>query len=499
MKLSCAMIFLFVGFALAQWPLTTSNSWITDVPTVFDFVPLGVEFIETTGSQLLWNGPKWRLSCFIAAGIGITPTGDTILFQLRIPHPTRGSLKDCFPDMFYYRGSWRKFYRNCSPCYFVERSSRFSYPTYYVYGTYSSGDSCIQSMSYDTTTRRWIYRVHPLHGHGDTVEIIMRPRGVTYWMGKPRGPYIIHGAIFNRPEFDIWGGFWELCEVVGKIVILGSGTWNFVGNCIWDRAYHLVYYSDTAAGHAGAPLAFTCGYVFDDSFQLAFAHADNPSPLTPPVTFQHQGRLYLPSRGLSLRFDRFTFSDNGGLQPTQFYIDNDSDSVIVHLTGDPILFYPRVWGIGNNIWWDSTAQRTWGRVFLHWHGQVIVGTDTMNIENAFGVIEATRYQPGSKIGNESTALPNNLAINIYPNPFNKYCAIKTNKELCLEIYDITGKLVKKLNSNENCDCGNSTGGKIYYWQPENSTNSGIYFLVARPKSEKSQFQISEVKKLVYIK
>ena len=46
-----------------DWELTESNSWITDIPTVYDFMPLGVTCIETADHQIIYppDDPKWRL------------------------------------------------------------------------------------------------------------------------------------------------------------------------------------------------------------------------------------------------------------------------------------------------------------------------------------------------------------------------------------------------------------------------------------------------------
>ncbi len=69
LRMSLSAILLALGLlvfcspAVGQWPLTESNSWITDVPTVEDFVPLGTVLAETTGHVLMFDreDPQWRL------------------------------------------------------------------------------------------------------------------------------------------------------------------------------------------------------------------------------------------------------------------------------------------------------------------------------------------------------------------------------------------------------------------------------------------------------
>ena len=366
-----------------KWPLTSSSSNITDVPTMHDFVPLGTEFIKMENNELKWNSLKWRLSCFIFVGIGKTKEGEPFLFQIRIPHH--------FADMFFIGGEWRKFYVLIGPPYYDE-GKMFDFPTVYCYGKYRDGKKCRASMSYNIDEREWIYKVVPLEGNEVSVEIKLKPRGVTYWMGKPEGPYIIHGAIFNKEDIDIWGGFWEIGEVTGWIEKPGVERTEFTGNAIWDRAYHRIYYSDTALKAAGAPLWFTCGYIYAKEFQLAIGYAENPSPIKPPVPFQHQGRLSFPSRNLSFRFDNYTLEDNGGLQPSRFYINGTYEGGEVKLVGDVALFYPTKWGVGKGTWWDYNASRTWGRAFINWRGIITLYNETIDVNGATGVFENTRYE-----------------------------------------------------------------------------------------------------------
>ena len=79
----CIALIIPYGLAVEssddRWPLTSSNSNITDVPTIQDFVPLGIEFIKTENNELKWNGLKWRLSCFIFVGIGETTKREPFL------------------------------------------------------------------------------------------------------------------------------------------------------------------------------------------------------------------------------------------------------------------------------------------------------------------------------------------------------------------------------------------------------------------------------------
>ncbi|RLI91101.1 MAG: hypothetical protein DRO95_04990 [Candidatus Altiarchaeales archaeon] len=466
----------FVMFLILfyNWPLTGSNSHITDVPTLQDFVPLGVEFVETPEHELEWNGPAWRLSCFIFVGIGTTEEGDTIIFQLRLPHPVHpGQSSDRFSDKFFINGEWHSSYTLFSPTYYDE-GEIFGYPTVYTFGVYRSGDSCIASMSYNESEREWIYRVVPLEGSGDSIEIEIYPRGTTYWMGKPEGPYIIHGAIFNREDIDIWGGFWEIGPCVGRIARPGVGEWEFTGHAIWDRAYHRVYYSDSAIGAAGAPLWFTCGYIYNDDFQLAIGYAQNPSPLNPPVPFQHQGRLSIfVDDTMSFRFDNYELSDNGGLQPSEFHIHGTYEKGEVDLHGEVFLFYPAHWGVYGGVWWDSTAKRTWGRAFIRWTGRITVDDDTIEVTDASGVFENTRYEREQGVEELPRSFENGLKIRPLPNGSSVILEyyIPKKEDVEIDIYDIMGRRVYKVRKAKE-----APGNHRIVWK---GGSSGVYFVVLK--------------------
>ena len=472
--LTCVLLLL----PLYSWPLTESNSKITDVPTLQDFVPLGVEFVETPEHELKWNDPAWRLSCFIFVGTGVTQEGDTIIFQIRLPHPVHpGQGSDRFSDKFFINGSWHGSYTLFSPMYY-DTGSIFQYPTVYNFGLYgATGDSCRGSMSYNESKREWIYRVIPLEGTGDTIEVRIYPRGVTYWMGKPEGPYIIHGAIFNREDIDVWGGFWEIGPCVGKIVRPGVGRWEFTGHAIWDRAYHRVYYSDSAMGAAGAPLWFTCGYIYGDEFQLAIGYAQNPSPIEPPVPFQHQGRLSIfVDDTMSFRFDDYELTDNGGLQPSEFHIYGTYEKGEVDLHGEVFLFYPAHWGVYQGVWWDSTAKRTWGRAFIRWTGKITVDNDTIEVTDASGVFENTRYERGEGVEEVPGAFKNGLRICPLLNGSSVILEyyIPKKEDVEIDIYDVIGRTVYKVKKVEE-----APGTHKIVWV---GSSSGVYFAVLKCES-----------------
>jgi rhodanese-related sulfurtransferase len=73
----------------------------------------------------------------------------------------------------------------------------------------------------------------------------------------------------------------------------------------------------------------------------------------------------------------------------------------------------------------------------------------------------------------------NLNVEVFPNPFNSTIQISAPEDAVINIFDIMGRLIKRLDSN--------------IWIPENSIGSGIYFVIVR-----SARQIVS-KKVVYLK
>lgn len=372
------------------WPLTESNSWIRDIPTVHDFVPIGVTCEETEDHRLIYpsDDPKWRLSCFILVAMGRTPEGDAVLFQGRLP------FRGFNIDRLFINGKWHSPWGFREPMYYDGEQRIYPYPTVYVFGEYSEelgGGECVGSISYNDAEREWIYKVTPLEREGTTFEVHANARGIPFWMGKQEGPYIIHGAIWNKRDVDIWGGFWDLGTFEANLTLSGK-TYTFYGHFLWDRATHRVYYSKSVSGAAGAPLSFSCFSIFHKDFDIAIARSVNPSPIHPSIPFQHQGRINFPDEGEDFAFDGFKFSDNGGLQPSKYHLSGEYEGGEVNLTGEVFEFWPENWGVGTGAWWDRNGERTWGRAFIKWNGTITLHGETINIEDALGIGEFTRFE-----------------------------------------------------------------------------------------------------------
>ena len=360
------------------WNLTESNiHHLRDVPTEYDFLPIGTVFVESEKGYLAYpsNDLKWKLSCFIYVAYGTTEDEKHVFaFQGRLPFTGEGS----HTPLIFLDGRWIKpFPAFFSPLY-IDREHKFSeYLTVY---NYDASRTFIQRVSYNIDGREWIFEIKPLEGHLPYFKIVGKAKSATFWMGKWPGPYIIHGVTFNRPDLDIWGGFWDMGDMEATLKLENGSTYVFRGFFLWDRASHRTHFLDTARYTAGAPLSFTCMGLYSEDLIIMVAYSDNPSPLDVGVSFQCQGLISFTRKNLSFPFTELHISDNGGLQPTEFHLYATFEAGYVNLTGQVFMFWPHKWKVGKGVWWNPDGGRTWGRAFVEWSGEVKLWDDKNTVQ-----------------------------------------------------------------------------------------------------------------------
>ncbi|OQX89236.1 MAG: hypothetical protein B6D65_04245 [candidate division Zixibacteria bacterium 4484_93] len=89
-------------------------------------------------------------------------------------------------------------------------------------------------------------------------------------------------------------------------------------------------------------------------------------------------------------------------------------------------------------------------------------------------------------GISENAMPEQLAINVYPNPFNSSVAIAAPAGAEIEIYDLLGNPVW-------CKTIPRSGQAEMVWTPDETIASGIYLVKATYERE------CATRKLVYLK
>ncbi len=75
----------------------------------------------------------------------------------------------------------------------------------------------------------------------------------------------------------------------------------------------------------------------------------------------------------------------------------------------------------------------------------------------------------SPTGLSEASLPSGLELSVHPNPFNSALTVETNLPVKIEIIDISGRSVAKLDYP----------GGVAHWQPDVSIRSGLYLLLIR--------------------
>ncbi len=366
-----------------EWRVAESNVEIDRAPTTWDFVPVGAVFVKTKGGYLAYpgNDDKWKLSCFIMLAMGKTEDGRVFVYQGRLPlMPEESSFK----PKVYVGGRWiTPSIVFLGPLYFDE-GEKFGLPTVYQYdlsGRY------LQTLSYDEENRMWIHTIEKVESGEKILEIKAKARGVPMWLGEWNGSFIIHGVYARTKDFDLWGGFWDVCEMEA-VLRYGGEALKIKGVFIFDRASHRAYYGEEKP--RGSPLSFTCMVIYQEDLAIMVAHSQNPSPIDAEVSFQHQLRINIYSLNLSIATRDFEIRDDGSIQPSTFTLTGRFDGGYFNLTGRVLLYWPEKWVEGRGTWWNPKNCYTWGRAFTVWTGVVVVGDKVINVD-AWGAGEYTRF------------------------------------------------------------------------------------------------------------
>ncbi|RJS90857.1 hypothetical protein CW705_05065 [Candidatus Bathyarchaeota archaeon] len=370
------------------WMITEEpNTYIERIPTVRDFVPLGITYTlgENNTLRYIPNHP-WQQSCFIFVAIGWSSDNDTLYYQGRLPF--RGAFKPrisingkYLSDVPVFKGGMY---------YYENGMEGYLYPTVLVRGQRGYREI----ISYNEKDQIWYHAIIPPDGNGLSVEIKGEALGVPFWMGPQEGPYIIHGAYSGVKDVDAWGGFWVVGRFEGKVKIPGGEEEVFHGYFLFDRATHIAYYAQYGRRpqRRSSVLEFSCLAIFDENFIITLCTSRNPTPVRFPK-FQHQGRINIICNE-SYVFNNFVLKSIGDkLQPSGFELKGNFECGSVDLKGRVIEYWPPSgWKRVRGAWWDPNGQRTWGRAFIKWSGQIRFNEKTIRVEDAIGIGEFTRFK-----------------------------------------------------------------------------------------------------------
>ncbi len=419
--------------SLPSFQVAKSNSQITDVITLYDFVPFGVVLEKLPDNRIILpSGEGWTASNFVIFGMCIDGN-NTLIFHSSV-NIGGGFLRLVFNDQ-------RIFERIEGPSYYDESGKYFPYPTVHT----NPNRDYVIAIAYDEKSRTWYHKI-VYTGTSPPKEILYvegRGRLAPLWIGKPEGPFVVHGVAGIKAGqlcLDTWGGYLDFEELIRcSYHDLETGkTYNFSkGFTFMDREYH----RNLPIG----PIRIEDGKIVDgvefdamsfhkiegEEIEFIFILAKNPLPdkLKEKFDFpefERIGRINFVSRGESYRFDDYEFRTDGKLQPDLYYLVGNFTDVegnvvgTVNLTAKSFSF----WGWGgteewrrHRVWWDPEGVAAWGRSFVKWYGTIKIEDQTIEVIDALGFGEFHRYIKGNSslgsISGDDQAHCNYITIHLW--------------------------------------------------------------------------------------
>ncbi len=361
---------------------------VTRMPTINDFLPIGLVFGLSRRGYLVYpsNDLSWKLSCYIIVAVGRTIDGKLITYQGRFPMMVKEN--PFKPRISIGNKMYEPNIVFAGPIY-VDNTTKYGGPTIYEYDV--SG-RYFERLTYLVKERTWIHEIMDLENNKTLLYIRAKSIGTPMWLGDGYEKMFIHGVYSDTQGFDLWLGFWDMCEMTGMINVDGRVI-RFSGFFVFDRASHRPY--GTSQGR-GLPLAFSCIVMYQPGLTILVTNSTNPSPLEPPSSMEHELRINIydkeAMKWITITTTNYTFIDNGGLQPSMFVIASDLGNLKISITGEVIGWWPSKWPMYRGTWWNKEATCSWGRAFIHWTGVIIWNNKEINI-NAIGAGEFTRYSP----------------------------------------------------------------------------------------------------------
>lgn len=430
-----AIIFVLIFLKLYGWEVVQSNSYIRDSVTLYDFVPLGVALkIDTLTNILTLPGDSWRASNWVPFGMGYTPDSSHSLWihsSINIDHGTIRLRFDQTNLFLILNG----------PVFYDTTGIYFPYPTVYT----NPSDNYMNIIAFDEANRTWYYKILKNTPPETTIlYLIGHTRSIPLWMGKAEGPYIVQGVYPDTFGIDCWGGYIDFGEMTVSFYHPSlDTTFTFSGQFFMDREYHRTYIGSVG----GAPLEFkalSMNKINGEVIDLLVIKAFNPVPDSfSNIPFEWTGRINFVTRELDYTFDNFLYWDNGGLQPDTYSISGYFDNGYVEIHGKAIGFFPNPFYPDTGTWWDENGIYSWGRSFVKWNGFIILGNDTISINNVLGWREATHYIQGTFVEEKrviSNQKPKILSF-INGSKIKIVSPFSWNGPIYINIYDVSGREV----------------------------------------------------------
>ncbi len=159
--------------------------------------------------------------------------------------------------------------------------------------------------------------------------------------------------------------------------------------------------------------------------------------------------------------------------------------------GDETLLIPSIFDIDTSFAGGSYCLSA---ALLRWDGDTIPPGDSIDIITYYGLGDTCFT------GIAETPLPEDFAIEVYPNPFNASVNISVagtihELPLLIDVYDINGRMVAKIpaTGSESAKPLSMTASGACRWSPDKSIGSGVYLVKAKIGNA------SITKRVVYLK
>ncbi len=377
-----------------KYNIVDNTLYIRKKPSPWDFVPLGTVFVLSSKGYLAYpsNDLGWKLSCFIIVAWGKNGS-KWFAYQGRLPLAPWESV---FRPRVFIKGKWHVINVTfAGPLYYDNGSGGiFDYPTVYEYDL--SG-KIMEYLTYIPENRTWVHGIIDVAENKTILVIRAHGIGVPMWLGSWNNSYLIHGVYAKSQGLDLWSGFWEV-GIMTATINLGGYKGEFRGVFVFDRASHHVYGIDNAFDAGGLVLSFSSMVIHQDDLDIMITVSENPSPMRTEKHFEHQLRINMLHKNITIDTVDFELEDDGGLQPHLFTLQGRIPDGYINLTGKVVSYWPPKWPRAHGAWWNDNVTETWGRAFIHWKGIIVYGGETIRVD-ALGAGEFTRYAEGIVQGN----------------------------------------------------------------------------------------------------
>ena len=354
--------------------LSLSNSHITDTATLEDEFPWGIT-MKRAGDDLLADIPPWYSNNFCNYGVGSSADGKHQIYFCGCFNLTGAKIHKVGIDGFWYE------FRGFGPAHYDD-GSKYGSPTIYADAI---GPDAIYTLSrsYHYPERRWSWRLQSEKGK-ISLSISLTPISKTFWFGKPRGPYIMHGlpSPKRKRTFDVWGGFIDFCAFTGKLKAPLTGEIEIKGISGMDREWHKRIGEDPMKPPPFHTVLYYNAFSLTNE-EIVMLIYESINPWTGEV-WCRQGRIDFPSKDLICIFDDFQYSDDGGLAPNKFKVRGEHERGSVDLTG----VATERWGELRNV---DGIPVVFNQPFIEWSGKITVDGEEIEV-SALGAAELTRMK-----------------------------------------------------------------------------------------------------------